>query len=291
MVQLSNVVNTREFNYPPTIAHYNIYPSIKIQGAPAPGYSTGQAIAAMEEVAAQVLQPGFDFEWTGTALEEKTSGSAAPLLFGLGFVMVFLVLAAQFESYIDPLIIMLAVPLAVLGALGSIWFRANILQAGSLWPVVNNNIYCQVGLLMLIGMASKNTILIVEFASQSLELGMSITQAALYAAEQRFRPILMTAISAIVGFIPLLTATGAGSMGRWSLGTAVFGGMVVATFLSLLFTPILYIVIKELEERFLKGGGGGKGDKRRPSEEPTERMSPPTAEEAVRRFNPSTQND
>jgi hydrophobe/amphiphile efflux-1 (HAE1) family protein len=289
MVQLSNVVNVEQFTYPPTITHYNIYPSINIQGAPAPGYSTGQAIAAMEEVAAEVLQPGFGYEWTGTALEEKSSGGAAPILFGLGFVMVFLVLAAQYESYIDPLIIMLAVPLAVLGAIGSIWIRANIIQAGGIWPAVNNDIYCQVGLLMLIGMASKNTILIVEFANQSRELGMSIVQASLHAAEQRFRPILMTAISAIVGFIPLLTATGAGAMGRWSLGTAVFGGMLVATVLSLLFTPILYIVIKNLEENVLKGGKPGKP---LPSEQPTERMPPPHSEDAiVPSFKASGQNE
>lgn len=289
MVKLSNVVKIEEFIYPPTITHYNIYPSINIQGAPAPGYSTGQAIAAMERIAAEVLQPGFGYEWTGTALEEKTSGGAAPILFGLGFVMVFLVLAAQFESYTDPLIIMLAVPLAVLGAIASIWIRANVFQAGGLWPTVNNNIYCQVGLLMLIGMASKNTILIVEFASQSLELGMSVTQAALYAAEQRFRPILMTAISSLVGFIPLLTATGAGAMGRWSLGTAVFGGMLVATVLSLLFTPILYIIIKNLEKNFLQGGKPGKP---RPSEQPTQPIFPPSAEEEkVATFQPSPQNE
>ncbi|AFY77532.1 hydrophobe/amphiphile efflux-1 (HAE1) family transporter [Pleurocapsa sp. PCC 7327] len=289
MVQLSNVVNINDFIYPPTVAHYNIYPSIKIQGAPAPGYSTGQAIAAMEEIAAQVLQPGFGFEWTGTALEEKSSGGAAPIIFGLGFVMVFLVLAAQYESYIDPAIIMLTVPLAVLGALGGIWFRANIFQAGGLWPVVNNNIYCQVGLVMLIGMASKNAILIVEFANQSRELGMSITQAALYAAEQRFRPILMTAISTLVGFMPLVTAKGAGSLARWSLGTAVFGGMLVATFLSLLFAPILYIVIKNLEEAFLKGGGSGKP---RPSRRTVESMLPPSSEEeTVPTFRASGQNE
>ncbi|MCU0535868.1 MAG: efflux RND transporter permease subunit [Hydrococcus sp. Prado102] len=288
MMQLSNVVKVTPFTYPPTVTHYNIYPSINIQGAPAPGYSTGQAIAALEEIAAQTLQPGFGYEWTGTALEEKTSGGAAPIIFGLGFVMVFLVLAAQYESYIDPAIIMLTVPLAVLGALGGIWLRANLIQAGGLWPAVNNNVYCQVGLVMLIGMASKNAILIVEFANQSRALGMSIAQAAIYAAEQRFRPILMTAISTLVGFMPLVTAKGAGSLSRWSLGTAVFGGMLVATFLSLLFAPILYIVIKELEEKFLKGGTPGQP---RPSDRPTQIIEPPSSDQTVPTFRASQQNE
>jgi hydrophobe/amphiphile efflux-1 (HAE1) family protein len=293
-VQLSNVLNIQEFTYPPTVTHYNIYPSIKIQGAPAPGYSTGQAISAMEEIAQQVLQPGFSYEWTGTALEEKSSGGAAPIIFGLGFVMVFLVLAAQYESYIDPAIIMLTVPLAVLGALGGVWLRANLIQAGGLWPVVNNNVYCQVGLVMLIGMASKNAILIVEFANQSRELGMSTAQAAIYAAEQRFRPILMTAISTLVGFMPLVTAKGAGSLSRWSLGTAVFGGMLVATFLSLLFAPVLYIVIKNFEDKVLKGGGPGKpGQPKRtdPSERPTEPIPPPSEEKTVPTFRATSQNE
>jgi hydrophobe/amphiphile efflux-1 (HAE1) family protein len=289
MVQLNNVVKVENFTYPPTVTHYNVYPSIKIQGSPAPGYSTGQAIAAMEEVATQILQPGFGFEWTGTALEEKTSGGAAPIIFGLGFVMVFLVLAAQYESYIDPAIIMLTVPLAVLGALGGIWFRADVVQAGGLWPAVNNNVYCQVGLVMLIGMASKNAILIVEFANQSRELGMGIAQAAIYAAEQRFRPILMTAISTLVGFMPLVTAKGAGSLSRWSLGTAVFGGMLVATVLSLLFVPILYIVIKNLEERFLKGGTPPGA--RRSGDQPAQPIPTPSSEQTIPTFRTSSQNE
>ncbi|MEL7243940.1 MAG: efflux RND transporter permease subunit, partial [Cyanobacteria bacterium J06573_2] len=148
---------------------------------------------------------------------------------------------------IDPLIIMLTVPLAILGALGGIWLRANFVQSGEIWPVLNNNIYAQVGLVMLIGMASKNAILIVEFANQNRELGMSITKASISASEQRFRAILMTAISTLVGFMPLLIASGAGAVSRWSLGTAVFGGMLVATILSLIFVPILYIVIKSFE--------------------------------------------
>jgi hydrophobe/amphiphile efflux-1 (HAE1) family protein len=251
MVQLSTVVKTQTMSYPPIITHYNIYPSIKIQAAAAPGFSTGQAIQALETVAQEVLQPGFGYAWTGTALQEKSSGGAAPIIFGLAFVIVFLVLAAQYESYIDPTIIMITVPLAILGAMGAIQLRANVLQAGGVWPVVNNNIYAQVALVMLIGLASKNAILIVEFANQAREIGMNISQAAIRAAEERLRPILMTALSGLVGFWPLLIASGAGAMSRWSLGTALFGGYLISTILSLFLVPVLYVVIKELEERFL----------------------------------------
>jgi hydrophobe/amphiphile efflux-1 (HAE1) family protein len=251
LVQLSNVVNIQEINYPPTLTHYNVYPSIKIQAAPAPGYSSGQAIKAMEAVAQETLPIGFGYEWTGSALEEKSAGSATILIFGLGFVLVFLVLAAQYESYIDPTIIMLTVPLSTLGALLSIWFRANVLQAGGFWPIISNDIYAQVGLLMLIGMASKNAILIVETANQYREVGMNLTKAAVEAAKSRFRPILMTSLSGIVGYIPLMTASGAGALSRWSIGTVSFGGYLIATLLSLAVAPILYITIKTFEDKVL----------------------------------------
>ena len=264
LIQLSNFLSSSEISYPPILTNYNVYPAIKINVAPAPGYSSGQVLTAMEEVAEANLQPGFGYEWTATAAEEKSAGGAAPIVFGFGFVMVFLVLAAQYESYVDPTIIMLTVPLAILGALGGIWFRATFIQTSGIWPVLNNNIYCQVGLVMLIGMASKNAILIVEFANQARALGMGIAEAAIYAAEQRFRPILMTAFSTLFGFLPLLIASGAGAISRWSLGTAVFGGMLIATALSLLFVPNLYIVIKSFEEYVLKGNkppkDGDSGD-------------------------------
>ncbi|MDJ0635257.1 MAG: efflux RND transporter permease subunit [Xenococcaceae cyanobacterium MO_188.B29] len=257
LIQLSNLLDVQKISYPPIVSNYNVYPAIKVNVAPAPGYSSGQVITAMEEVAEATLQPGFGYEWTNTAAEEKTAGGAAPMVFGLAFVMVFLVLAAQYESYIDPLIIMLTVPLAILGALGGIWLRATFLQAGGVWPILDNNIYAQVGLVMLIGMASKNAILIVEFANQNRDLGMSIEKAAIFASEQRFRAILMTAISTLVGFMPLLIASGAGAVSRWSLGTAVFGGMSVATCLSLIFVPILYIVVKNFEQSFLRSQKSG----------------------------------
>ena len=179
-------------------------------------------------------------DWIGTAKEESTSRNQSLIIFALGLTVVFLVLAAQYESYIDPIIIMLTVPLAILGALGFLTLRGLTLD-----------VYAQVGLVMLIGLASKNAILIVEYANQAREQGMNIRKAAIKAAEQRFRPILMTAISSLMGFFPLVIATGAGSASRWSVGTTVFGGLLVATALSFLIVPVLYIVIKSLAESLL----------------------------------------
>ncbi|MDM9381258.1 efflux RND transporter permease subunit [Chlorogloeopsis sp. ULAP01] len=238
MIPLGNLVKLTPTTGAQTINHYNLFRSIEINGSPDPGYSSGQAIQAMEQVSQKVLPTTFGYEWTGIAAEEIESGGLAPLIFGLGLVFVFLVLAAQYENYIDPLIIMLSVPLAIFGAL-----LAQSLRG------LDNDIFCQVGLVMLIGLASKNAILIVEFANQLHEQGLSITKAAVQAAQERLRPILMTAISTLLGIFPLVIATGAGAGSRQSLGTAVFGGMLVATFLSLFVVPILYIVIGTIRDR------------------------------------------
>ncbi len=260
LVQLGNVVNVKQITYPPIVTHFNVYPAVDVQASPAPGYSTGQAMAAMEKLAKEILPASFGYEWFGTAYQEQQSGGAAPIIFGLAFIMVFLVLAAQYESYVDPTIIMMTVPLAILGAMGGILLRANAqISMGAVWPTVNNNIYAQVALVMLIGLASKNAILIVEFANQAMDLGMSISKAAAFAGKERLRPILMTAISGLVGFWPLVIASGAGAMSRWSLGTAIFGGYLVSTVLSLFLVPVLFVVIKEIEHRFLSGGGGKSG--------------------------------
>jgi HAE1 family hydrophobic/amphiphilic exporter-1 len=240
MIPLSNLVTTTSVVGAQTINHFNLFRAIEINGSAAPGRSSGEAIGAMERVAQQVLPAGFGYEWSGISLEEQESGGLAPLIFGLGLIFVFLVLSAQYENFIDPFIIMLAVPLAILGAL--------IAQSLRGFP---NDIYCQIGLVMLIGLASKNSILIVEFANQLRDQGLSIVKAAIEASQERLRPILMTAISTLIGIFPLVIATGAGAGSRQSLGTAVFGGMAIATFLSLFVVPILYIVIKMLSERFL----------------------------------------
>ena len=197
----------------------------------------------MNKISQEVLPKSFGYEWSGLSLEEIGSGNSAFFIFGLGIVFVFLVLAAQYENYIDPTIIMLTVPLAVLGALSAVFLR------GFANPNFSNDVYTQIGLVMLIGMASKNAILIVEFANQLHESGLSITKSAIEASQQRLRPILMTAFSTIIGIFPLVIATGAGAAARQSIGTAVMGGMCVATLLSLFIVPILYIVVKTIEKR------------------------------------------
>lgn len=237
MIPLGNLVTVTRTTGAQTINHYNGFRSIEINGEAAPNASSGEALEAMEQVAERVLAPGLGYEWSGTSLEQIQSGGQAPIIFGLGLVFVFLVLAAQYESYIDPMIIMISVPLAVLGALTAQSLRG-----------LSNDIYTQIGLVMLIGLASKNSILIVEFANQLRELGLTIPQSAIVAAQKRMRPIIMTAISTLSSIFPLVIASGAGSASRQSLGTAVFGGMFVATFLSLFVVPVLYIMIKTLGE-------------------------------------------
>ncbi|MGD1949766.1 MAG: efflux RND transporter permease subunit [Leptolyngbyaceae cyanobacterium] len=240
MVPMGNLVTLTQTSGAQTINHYNLLRSIEINGQAAQGVSSGEAIATMDQLSAQVLPASLGYEWTGNALEEIESGNQAPIIFGLGIIFVFLVLAAQYNSYLDPVIILFAVPLAVLGAL--------LAQSLRGFP---NDVYCQIGLVMLIGLASKNSILIVEFANQLRDEGRSIAKAAIEAAQSRMRPILMTAISTLSSIFPLVIATGAGAGSRQSLGTAVFGGMLVATFLSLFVVPILYIVVKSLRDRLI----------------------------------------
>ncbi|MGG6294071.1 efflux RND transporter permease subunit [Leptolyngbya sp. AN02str] len=239
MVPLSNLITLTPTTSAQTITHYNLFRSISVQGSAAPGKSSGQAIRAMEQLVGQVLPRNLGFEWTGTALEEIESGSQSTLFFGFGIVMVFLVLSAQYESFVDPVIILLTVPLAILGALGGVFLRG--------FP---NDVYVQIGLVMLIGLASKNAILIVEYANQLRQEGLTITKAAIEASQERLRPILMTGISSLVGFFPLAIATGAGAASRQSLGTALVGGYLIATFLSLFVVPILYIIVKQLADHF-----------------------------------------
>jgi len=240
IIPLSNLVSMTSATGAQTITHFNLFRSIEITGSSAPGASSGDAIEIMEQLAAENLPPSFGYQWSGTSLEEIESGGQAVWIFGLGVVFVFLVLTAQYENFVDPFIIMLAVPLAVMGALMVQSMRGLV-----------NDVYCQVGLVMLIGLASKNSILIVEFANQLRSQGLPLVKAAVEAAQERLRPILMTAISTLVGISPLALATGAGSGSRQSLGNAVFGGMLVATFLSLFMVPVLYVVILALQDRLL----------------------------------------
>jgi len=238
MVPLDNLVSVTQTAAPQVINHYNLFRSSEIDGSAAPGFSSGQAIDAMQQLSAKTLPQGYTYEWSGISLEELASGSTTLILFGLGTLVVYLTLSAQYESFVLPFIILLAVPMALLGALSAQWIRGQ-----------QNDVYCQVGLVMLVGLASKNAILIVEFAEQLRERGMTILDAAVEAARIRLRPILMTSFAFILGVVPLVTASGAGENGRHSVGTTVFGGMIMSTILNLFFIPVLYLLIEGFRER------------------------------------------
>jgi HAE1 family hydrophobic/amphiphilic exporter-1 len=235
MIQLNNLVTVEQTANPQVISHYNLFRSAEIDGNAGPGKSTGEGIAAMEVLANKNLPNGMTYEWSGLSLEEIESGGKALVLFGLGMLVVYLTLAAQYESYVLPFIVLLAVPVAILGAIGAQALRG-----------LQNDVYCQIGLVMLIGLASKNAILIVEFAEQLRAQGMSVVDAAVEAARIRLRPILMTSLAFILGVVPLVLAQGAGRAGRISVGTTVFGGMIAATTLNLLFIPVLYVIVRSI---------------------------------------------
>jgi len=233
MISLDNLVTVKEGTNASFINHYNLFRSVEIDGSAAPGFSSGQAIQAMEQISKEALPTGYKFEWTGISLEEIQSGAQSVLLFSLGLLVVYLTLSAQYESFVLPFIILLAVPMAILGALAAQWGRG-----------LENDVYCQIGLVMLIGLASKNAILIVEFAEQLQHRGVGLVESAIEAARLRLRPILMTSIAFILGVLPLVFATGAGAAGRHSVGTTVCGGMIVSTFLNLFIIPVLYILVR-----------------------------------------------
>lgn len=239
MIPMSNLIKTSQIYTPQIINHYNLFRSTEINGSPKPGYSTGQAIAEMEALSKKILPAGMTYEWTGTAQEEIESGSKAIFIFALSFIFVFLILVAQYESFLNPIIILMSVPLAIFGALSAQYLRG-----------LQNDIFCQIGLVMLIGLASKNAILIVEFANQLREKGLSVKDAAIQSASIRFRPIIMTSLAFILGIFPLVFATGAGSVSRQSMGTAVVGGMLFSTVLNLILVPVLYILISDLRDYF-----------------------------------------
>ncbi len=233
MIPLDNLVATSETSGPQVINHYNLFRSAEIDGSPAPGLSSGQGLDNMVKLFNKYKLEGMSYSWTGIALEEVESAGKAIIIFGLGLLVVYLALAAQYESFALPFIILLAVPMAILGALSLVAARGLV-----------DDVYVQIGLVMLIGLSAKNSILIVEFAEQQLEHGKSIIDAAITAAELRLRPILMTSIAFILGVMPLYFATGAGAYGRHSVGTAIVGGMILSTVLNLVFIPVLYVILK-----------------------------------------------
>ena len=252
MLPLENVVRMQETTSPAVINHFNLFRSATINGSPAPGFSSGQALQEMERLANQTLPAGMGFAWSGLSLEETKAGRQGFIIFGLALLLVYLTLAAQYESLILPFIVLLGVPLAVLGALSAQWLRGFA-----------NDVYCQIGLLVLVGLAAKNSILIVEFAEQLRARGLSIVEAAIEASTIRLRPILMTSLAFILGVLPLVFATGAGREARNSVGTAVAGGMLLSTFLNIVFIPVLYVVVQTVRRKL--GGGGGRAREAQPA--------------------------
>ncbi len=237
MVPLSEFTKVRWVVDSPKLDRYNGLPSMKIAGSPAPGRSSGDALKAMEEVATQ-LPPGFGFEWSGTSSEERLSGNQAPFLFGLSVVAVFLCLAALYESWTIPVAVILVVPIGILGALAAVYMRD-----------LNNDVYLKVGLIVIIGLAAKNAILIIQFALDLQHKGHELVDATLEACRLRFRPILMTSIAFVLGVLPLVISTGAGANGRHAIGTGVMGGMIAATVLAIFFIPVFFVVIRRIFPR------------------------------------------
>jgi multidrug efflux pump len=238
MVPLSALVTTRWVTGPDLLPHFNGFPAAKVNGNAASGYSSGQAIAAMEEVALEVLPHGYTFAWSGLAFEEKKSGGTSMMAFVFGLVIVFLVLAAQYESWTLPGSVMMAVPFGVLGALTANWLRG-----------LENDVYFQIGLLVLIGLGAKNAILRVSFAVELRKQGKSIMEATIEAGEQRLRPIIMTSLAFAFGVLPLAIAMGAGANARHSIGTGIIGGMIGETTLAMLYVPLLFYLFDRLSER------------------------------------------
>jgi len=241
MVPLGTLVSIESTQGPDVVKRFNLYSSADFTIAPAPGYSTGQAIEAVKEIAAKSLPFGFGYEYSGMTKEELTSGGQAPFIFALCFIFVYFLLAAKYESWLLPIPILLALPFGIFGAFGLQWVRG-----------LQNNIYAQIGLIMLIGLIAKNAILIVEFAKQKYDSGVPLFEAARDGAKLRFRPILMTSFAFILGVVPLVTATGAGSASRNALGTSVFGGMLMATICGVLVVPSLYVLFQKIEDKLKK---------------------------------------
>ncbi len=251
LVPLSTLLHVERVTGPELVNRFNIFPAAKVLGDPASGYSSGQAIAAMEQVAAEVLGSGYSLSWIGSAYQEKLTG-ASTQAFVFGLIMIFLILAAQYEKWSLPFVVILSVPFAVLGALLAVYMRG-----------IQNDLYFQVGLVTLIGLAAKNAILIVEFAVMQVQNGMTYAEAAVSAAKLRFRPIVMTSLAFTFGVLPLAVSTGAGAGSRHAIGTGMIGGMILSTFVATLFVPMMFAMIGERfdEENILRRKIGKRAEK------------------------------
>jgi multidrug efflux pump len=249
MVPLAALVDAHYITGPDLVSRFNGFMAAKITGDAAPGFSSGQSIATMEQVSGEILPEGFTYAWSGQAFEEKQAGGTSAVIFAFALVMVFLILAAQYEQWSLPIAVITAVPFGIFGALVAVFLRG-----------MENDVYFQIGLVTLIGLSTKNAILIVEFAELKFKEGMSPFEASVEAAKLRLRPILMTSLSFILGAMPLVLATGAGANARHSIGTGIIGGMVGATTLALFFVPLFYYLIRSTTERLSKrktAEGGG----------------------------------
>ena len=238
LIPLDSLVSVERVIGPDLIERFNAFPSAKIMGEPAPGYSSGQAIKAFEEVAAAQMGKDYTLSWAGSAFQEKLAAGTGSQAFIFGLIMVFLILAAQYERWTLPFAVVLAVPFAVFGAILATHLRG-----------LNNDLYLQIGLVTLIGLSAKNAILIVEFAMIRLREGASVLDAAIEAARIRFRPIVMTSMAFMLGCVPLAISSGAGSASRHAIGTGVIGGMLAATFIATFFIPMFYKILINLVER------------------------------------------
>jgi HAE1 family hydrophobic/amphiphilic exporter-1 len=241
MVPLGTLMEARHTLGSELVTRYNLYPAAPIFGSTIPGVSSGQGLNLMEEVAQHTLPQGISYDWTATAYQEKQVGLQAYFIYALSITLVFMVLAALYESWTSPLAVIVTVPMAMVGVLLALIFRG-----------FDNNLYTQIGLVLMIALASKNAILIVEFARDLRHEGLSIIDAAVEATRRRFRPIVMTSFAFILGVVPLVVASGAGAASRQAIGAVVFGGMLASTLLAIPFVPVFFIVLERLSERRMK---------------------------------------
>jgi hydrophobic/amphiphilic exporter-1 (mainly G- bacteria), HAE1 family len=238
MVPANTLVALKRVYGPETVTRNNLYNAVTINGLPKPGYSTGDAIKAVEETAKQFLPRGYAYEWTGVTREEIKTGNQTSFIFMLSIIFVFFLLAAQYESYILPFAVILTIPTGILGVFAFIG-----------WAGIENNIYVQIGLIMLVGLLAKNAILIVEYAVQRRKAGMSLIASALEASQLRLRPILMTSFAFVVGLLPLIWAKGGSALGNRSIGTGAVGGMLTGVILGIFIIPVLFVIFQYLQEK------------------------------------------